>query len=597
MNARNKTYLVALLLLAWAAAAPEKAAGFPIAKKAVFPSAEKGKDPLERATRLLKSAKENHDDVGMAHAYKTIMHLSPASEKTAYADSLIASALRTKRDVEIGPAYLTKGALHYSRREFEKALNCYLVADSHLAKTGDLYNSYKSRYAMATIKQHLGYYDEAISSFKECVQYFENENDQAYLNSLHFLSLVYLRNGQNALSKSAAETGLNVAKNLAIPEMVPYFRQVLGSNMYFDKNYGGAVTTLSEVLPFFINRGDFANESASHYYIGRSLWIQGQKDSAIAHLEQVDRIFYLHKHIRPELMKSYDLILEFYISKEDSKNAAMYTKRLDNADAAINREFKHLASAVHLRYDAVERKKLIRKIGIVTFIEKISPLAIFSAVIFTLCIIYMKKHNKKVKASQNLTEDEPASEIQISTAEEPAKVSKSDRISPEKVAEVLSKLKAVIVDQKIFEKDLTILQFAKELGLKNETVMREAIKRHWNMGYEMFIRWNKITIYLNRLRKDPALLNQKFNGKDHSSYAKYQSPRKYSDSLQAVIGLPPYIFMPAFLEHLAKPGSELTSLEEIIKEVKEDPKTIRLEEIRQKEMEETRIKKAGSKKK
>ncbi len=67
---------------------------------------------------------------------------------------------------------------------------------------------YKVKYNIAIIKYFLGFYDEAISLFTECTDYFKEKNTRAYLNSLHLLGLCHNRIGNYGLCSEINKKGI-----------------------------------------------------------------------------------------------------------------------------------------------------------------------------------------------------------------------------------------------------------------------------------------------------------------------------------------------------------------------------------------------------
>ena len=563
MKTKKKTCFTALFLAAWAMALPSPSAFILSEKKAMHEAAQAKDDPLEIAKKELKAAKANRDDAGISHAYKTIMHLSPASEKTAYADSLVGAARRTKKDIEIGSAYITKGALYYSRRELEKALDCFLAADPYISKTGDAYLRYKHKYSVAVGKHELGYYDDAVGAFIECARYFEQENDQAYLNSLHLLSLGYLRQGQYALSRDTAERGLSASKSLKIPEMGHYFRQVLGANMFHAKNYGGAVAVLESELSYFKGKDDYANESATNYYIGCSKWEMGDKDGAIASLKEVERIFSSKKFMRPEFMNSYSIILDFYVAKGDSKNISKYASSLDSADAAINREFKYLASTVYKKYDVLRRKELIQKNDdYVRYLNKSIPIILVGFSILALALVQAYRRRRYDRSFRKIMEklQQPKPEKAIDP--------KEDYPSKDKENDILSKIDKAIEEWEIFKEWYSKEEFMKKTGIENEKAFLQVLKRRKGMHYILFFHTQSIMHLLSKLMNDPSLFEKSYN-QDLAELSNYSSGRALSDGMYMVLGMRPKQFIPRFRKYLSQPDSDSRSVQEAIEEIRQ----------------------------
>ncbi len=159
------------------------------------------------STFLIKAKSENNWEE-LSNGYKNYVHYAPDKLKLVYADSMVMAAMRSKNDEIIGSAYLSKGIAYYGQKRLAEAMDIYLIADSYIEKTNDKYLIYKTKYHIAQIKYYLGYYDEAILMFQECIGYFKNTNVRAYLNSLHSLGVCYKMVGNHGLCTSTNEKGI-----------------------------------------------------------------------------------------------------------------------------------------------------------------------------------------------------------------------------------------------------------------------------------------------------------------------------------------------------------------------------------------------------
>ena len=218
----------------------------------------------------LKKAKTDNNFEQMVLAYKSILYLSNKKTWTAYTDSMLIAAKRTKNDVLIGSAYLTKATVYYGHKDNKNALDNFLLADEYISKTNDDYSIYKVKFGIAQTKYYLGFYDEAISLFRECSAYFKEENDRAYLNSLHGLGVCYNKIGKYDLSSATNQLGFKEGRKLENLEMEIYFTHSEGINQYFKNNYSKAIKDLNSTLPGIISNKDFAAETVTYFYLGKS---------------------------------------------------------------------------------------------------------------------------------------------------------------------------------------------------------------------------------------------------------------------------------------------------------------------------------------
>ena len=243
------------------------------------------------AIALLQKAKEEKVNFSnLALAYKACIINSETSSRLFYADSMISNAKKAKSDELIGSSYLTKGIIHYRRMEHMKALDNYLIADSYISQIENPALRHKTKYEIAKIKYYLGFYDEAIALFRECVAFFREENDRAYLNSLHMLGQCYTKIGKYDLATETNNLAIEEGRLFEETSMEFYFEHSEGINQCFKEYYPVAIKKLTATLPEIIYLKDYANEAIAYFYIGKSYWALKRYDTAIGYFKKVDNM-------------------------------------------------------------------------------------------------------------------------------------------------------------------------------------------------------------------------------------------------------------------------------------------------------------------
>src|SRR5690606_35664426 len=147
-----------------------------------------------------------------------------------YADSMIYTARQSGDPVLIGASYLTKGITYYGKKEISEAFDNCIMAYDYLKDTDAEYEKHKTIYMIGQVKYYLGYYNQAIDIFKQCLSYFKTANDRGYLNSLHSLGLCYNRMGNYGLSSQINMLGLAEAERFNNHSMDMYFKHCEGVN-------------------------------------------------------------------------------------------------------------------------------------------------------------------------------------------------------------------------------------------------------------------------------------------------------------------------------------------------------------------------------
>ena len=570
MNIKKNFIISGALLIVWTQAFPQEA------KENIHQKVYSNgpKDSLIVAKQFLEVSKEKSDDTGIAKAYKTIMHLSPKELQLPYADSMVQAAVRTGSSYEIGAAYITQGVLYNSKKELGKALDSYLVADLYVRAQGDEALKYKHKYSIAAIKHNLGYYDESISMFKECIGYFEQENDEAYVKSLHFLSLSYQKNGQYSLSKKTVESGIKNSIELKINHMIPYFLHVFAVNKYVDGDYNSALLILQTVLPIFLKNKDIGNGATTNYYIGKSLWKIGRRKDATVYFKAVDSIFSHEKYITPELRNSYEMLVDYYDEVGDSEKVSRFAKRLIVAENIINSEFKYLAANLHKKYEAKEMQEKIKKIEIQnSYIEnlwdnlfdKIFIFVVFGIYIFTLNPV--KNYFWKI-IYQMLIENILLNLKLEQFFPEVKKSNGKDYPSLGTTKDILEKLNVPARQKKLSMQRLSLKDLSIEIGF-GEKLVSQVINHEIGMSYPDYSHFVPCKNILKMIR-DKQIDQSQLRNKDLVKLSGYINGRAFSDGMKQIFGSRPSEFLPKYIKLISLPESESLTIEELIKKVQDE---------------------------
>ncbi len=422
---------------------------------------------------LYKAKKENNN-LQQINAYRTIMVDCELKEKIKYADTIISIAKKTKDNLVIGNAFLTKGIVFYEKKKLVEALNNYLVAEYHLEKTDEAYAINKTKYAIAQTKYYLGFYDEAIKIFNEVALYFSEENDRAYLNTIHALGLCYTK--INNLDKSSYYNalGMKLSKEWDIPKMIKYFEHSEAINKYHKKEYKTSIVNLTKVIPTLQRESDFDNKTVANFYIAKSYWQQNKHQEALPYLLKVDKTFLEKKYIRPDLRENYELLIKYYTQREDTKMQLLYINRLLEVDSILNHNYKYLSQKIFKEYDA---KKLIKAKTELEHSMKWKNKVAYATSFFLLIsiVVVIRKHRRKSKYyKQKFDELMSTSNTNNTTTSKPLDVDLE--INPEIVEIVLKNLEKFEKSKKYLEKDMTLSKIAAYLKTNTKYASKIILK-------------------------------------------------------------------------------------------------------------------------
>jgi len=502
---------------------------------------------------FLNKAKKDKNSEEIVNGYKNYLFYSPEKLKVVYADSMIYTAKKANDNALIGSAYLSKGIVYYGQKKHKYALDNYLVADNYISKTSDKYLIYKVKYNIAGVKYYLGFYDEAISLYNECIDYFKENNSRAYLNSLHLLGLCYNRVGNYGMCSEINEKGIQEGIRLDNNEVKDYFIHSEGINQYFKNNYAEAIKKINYAIPSIKKNKDFGNESVGYFYIGKSYWNLHKSEMALPYFFKVDKIFDDKEYIRPDLRQNYELLLKYYKSKKDLHKQLYYTDKLLKADSILDNKFIYLSGRVRKVYDTkllLKDKQDIEKL----FNKRKYNDFIFTGIVVVLFLIvsfiaYRHIRNKNVyrqKFEELMAKNEAISKVEVKNG---SKGIGNININKDTVADILKQLEKFEKDKKFLVKDLTSAKLAAIFN-SNPKYLSQIIYQYRGKKFVRYIADLKINYLIKLLKEDSKI--RKYSNSALAEEVGFSSTKTFTQAFFAEAGCPTSYF----IEELNKMSQE-----------------------------------------
>lgn len=491
---------------------------------------------------FLNKAKREKNSEEIVNGYKNYLFYSPEKLKLVYADSMIYTAKKANDNALIGSAYLSKGIVYYGQKKHKHALDNYLVADNYISKTSDKYLTYKVKYNIAGVKYYLGFYDEAISLYTECIDYFKEKNSRAYLNSLHLLGLCYNRIGNYGLCSEINEKGIQEGIRLDNNEMKDYFIHSEGINQYFKNNYTSAIKKIAYSIPTINKNKDFANESVGYFYIGKSYWDLHKPEMALLYFLKVDKIFDDKGYIRPDLRQNYELIIKYYKSKNNLQKQLYYIEKLLKADSVLDNRFRYLSGRVRKVYDTKVLLKEKQDIEDLFNKRKYNDF-IFTGIVVVLFLIvsfiaYRHIRNKNVyrkKFEELMAKNEADSKVEFRNENKGI-----GNINKDTVADILKQLEKFEKDKKFLAKDLTSAKLAAIFN-SNSKYLSKIIYQYRGKKFVRYISDLKINYLIKLLKEDSKV--RKYSNSALAEEVGFSSTKTFTQAFFAEAGCPTSYFI------------------------------------------------------
>lgn len=500
------------------------------------------------ANAWLAKAKMEKNNLETIKAFRSVMYFEPKSLRINYSDSLLIESLKSKDNALIGNAYLSKGIIYYDAKQLKLALNNYILANNYLIKTNDEYAKHKVKYSIAHTKYYLGFYDEAIALFNECIDYFKEENDRAYINSIHSLALCYTKKQDFMKSSELNKLGIKLVKELEIDEMTDYFTLSEGVNLFFSNNFKQAVVNLNKCLPSLQKRNDKANLSVAYFYLAKCYWEQNEKEKAWFYLKKVESITENLAYLRPDVRENFELLLKYYINKNDKENQLKYIKKLMYADSMLAYNYKFLSGKIFKEFDTaklLEEKERIEK-------EKDNIRYIFSgSLVLAISTIVVLLRRNAVREKKNLERFNALMKKSPEEKEETKRPINKEviNINPDVIKSIVENLEKFEKSKKIIAKDLNIHKLASILNTNPKYAAKIILLYRQKKSID-YISELKINYIIERLKNEKKYRN--YTNAALAEEAGFSSTQNFTKAFKKITGISPTFF----IENLNKQSEE-----------------------------------------
>lgn len=498
---------------------------------------------------LRKARREkNHEE--LVNAYQNMLHQSPMTLRLKYADSMVQTAVKSRSPELIGSAQLSKGIVYYSQKNYVKAYDYYIKANESISKTDNDYLIYKTKYHIAQIKFYLGFYDEAISLFNDCIEHFKKNQPRPYLNSLHSLSVCYNKIGDYSKCSDTNALGIKECERLNIPEMELFFKHSEGINQFFLNNYHTSIQLLQEVMPQLNSMTEFANESIANFYIGKNYWKLQHPAKSVPYFKKVEKTFVEKGYIRPDLREVFELMIKYYKKENNLKSQLYYIDQLLKADSILTDTNKYLMGKIHKEYDTkeilIEKEKIQQQLVKAKYYDVILisvVVVLFSAVIYGTYNHFETKKRNKIKFDLLLKKNEQSS-LQKQAAD---KFEITD-ISPETVQQIIRHLERFERDKKFLQKEATLATLTVRFNT-NSKYLSKVIYHRSGKRFADYINDLKIDYLVELLRNSSMHTNYSIGSL--AEEAGFTSTPRFTNAFHSKTG----ISFSYFLKELKKENS------------------------------------------
>ncbi len=495
------------------------------------------------AKSYVNKGKKENDIVRIAEGFNFLAYLNKDKFRLDYFDSIIKYTQNKNLKDQPMTAYVYKAYSYYEKRNFKKALDCYLKTLYYANKNNNKNLLEETKFNIGLIKSRLGYYNEALNIFKESLKYNTNHLDNHnYLNNLYALADTYRHLKQSDSATIFNEKGLkeSLAKRDTI--MYQYFLLNEGVNQSQKKNYQNAINKISKSLPYIEFAKDEPNLAMGFYFLGKTYYELNENEKAKFYLKRVDTIFSRTLDLHPELRNTYELLIGYYEKEKNKEKQLYYIKKLLKTDSILNSNYKYLSLKIAKDYDTpklIEERNLIinqlenRNKSWLYWISSLSLLALILCI--ALYYNYRKQKNIKVKFESYIK-----SQSVKTYGKSNIKQSSGLSISPEIQKSILKGLQIFETEKGYLDNSISLNSLSKKLNT-NASYLSKMVN---------FDREKSFGRYINELRVDYAIekltinaVFRKYSIKAISREVGFNNSESFSNTFYQKTGLKPSYFI------------------------------------------------------
>lgn len=515
---------------------------------------------------IYKAKKEKNIEA-LLYAYRYASK-SSKNEKTGikYADSAILISKKNNDSKLLSEAYLNKGVFLMEHYKNIEALNDIIIANKFALKLKDYYVYHKSLYYIAQNKILLGQEKEALIDLYKCEEYFKNGIKKSNLGEDYGRYYIYtimtiidcnskLNKQEN--SKRLYDDAFKYIKESKQNYFLPYFISCQGTDAYYQKNYKLAINKLNIAINLY-------NDAWPHYteifYLGQCYWKLGKKEEAIKYFEKLDKEYYADKNQDPQFRSAYELLIEYYKSKNNTDKQLEYINKLMTLDQSYEKNYKYLFSKINKEYDSQklieEKNKIQNSLKLHQFL---TAFIIISSIVIFIVIVYKYKSTKQqykktfkkiITEKQNLENLKNiivSNENHFENAKPKDFYEKIPGLNPETLENILNQLDTFENENQFLDSQISQQLLSEKLGT-NTSYLSKIIKVYKEKNYNHYINDLRIDYIVNSLQKDSKMLSKDI--KELSIIAGFGNSESFSDHFKRKLKMSPTLFIKMMKEEM-----------------------------------------------
>lgn len=513
---------------------------------------------VEYAEYILNKAKKENNRELIIAGYHTMVILYEDENVLRYADSIIALTKENSDAMYPAEAFRMKGVYYHNKKDYNKALDNYIIVSEYAKKHKDDKLLYKSKHSIAIIKRLIGKPEESLELFKENLAFAERNINVVdsinYLISLASVANLYndIKNGDSASHYN--RIGLNKAIEFGSKEHIKHFSLNQGLSHYYQGKYIESIDSITKHVTYFEEKPNPSTLSLSYFFCGKSYEKINDQTNAIKYFKKVDTIFRDNSYIFPSTKESYLKLIEYYKNKKDLKNQLHYLNQLLKVDSILNSQYNYANKIIYEKYEMPnlenEKERIREELLTKELNLKYSTIIFLGfSVIFIILIYYQIRLKRKYKRRFK----EILQGTKKSTHKKKSNQKREINLPKEVIEDILKKLENFECKNQFIDTNITQTSLAIKLNT-NSSYLSKIVNHYKNKSFSNYINSLRIEYFIEKVKNDDKI--RKFTIKAIAEEVGFNNAESFSTAFYKLKGIKPSYFLREF-ENSIKNGRDL----------------------------------------
>ncbi len=487
--------------------------------KALFyeylPKDKKVAEKVARYTLNKAAKKRNYEAVANAYIRLHRVFIKDIPQAIKYVDSSLRICnIYDFKELQ-AENFNNLGNLEYRSYNYDKALEYYLKARKYFKKTNNKSFYFTIQHNIANLKLKVRAHKEALTIFKECLDYIE-ENKEEKIISFKYLGLLRSISSCYALEKKFDSVSWYNKKGYSMAKAHPNFNELVfthleGGNQYLKGNYEVAEDSIIKALPYLKNLASKGDLAIAYGHLGRMAKLDGEIEKSVFYFKMIDTIYTTTKYRTSDPRQIYEYLIDYYKNKGDLKQQLYYTEQLIGIDSVLTKDYSALNKTFKendLSNLKIEKEKLVFLLSEekTTFKRNTMVLSVIILLLVPFFIyLYIKKINNEKRFHQIINELKLKKE-----KPEIVLVKKATRailgIDQKLIDQILEGLKAFEENNDYLKPKLSLNKLAKDLNT-NSKYLSKVINKFKSKTFNNYVNDLRIEYVMQELQGNSQFKN------------------------------------------------------------------------------------------